>query len=413
MKLSYKTTTFACYMGSIVQAVSVNMPPVLFVIFQEDFGVSYSQLGTLIMVTFVLQIFVDLFLSRFSSRFSPRFLMVLCALMTLVGYGLIALAPTLFPGHMFAGLLAACLFHACGSGIIEVMTSPITDAIPSEDKGSSMALLHSFYCWGSLGAILLTTLMLSAFGRGHWRLIPLIWMAVPLTAAILYMICPFPVMLSGHEEKGGRKLLGRGLFWAAVMVMIASGASEQAMAQWASMFAQKALGIQKTTGDLFGPCLFALLMGSGRLVYGILGERIDLHKALMFSALLCVASYLLAVFSPHPALSLLGLGLCGLSVSLMWPGTLVLSSKAMPKGGTQLFALLALGGDIGCSLGPWATGLISDGLSVSRLNEKLSMGVDEFSLKGGLLFAIIFPVLLMIFLPIVTRSGQKKEANNE
>lgn len=411
MKLTYKATTLACYFGSIVQAVSVNMPPILFVIFQEDFGVTYSQLGTLIMVVFFLQILVDLFLSRFSHLFSARFLMVVCAVLTTIGYALIALAPSLFPGHMFAGLLVASLFHACGSGIIEVMTSPITDAIPSEDKSSSMAFLHSFYCWGSLGAILLTTLMLFAFGRGHWRWIPLIWMVIPVSAAIMYLAVPFPPMLSGHEEKGHGTLLKSGLFWAAVMVMIASGASEQSMSQWASMFAQKALGVEKTTGDIFGPCLFALLMGSGRLVYGILGEKINLHKALMFSAALCVASYLLAVFSPHPVLSLMGLGLCGLSVSMMWPGTLVLSSKAMPKGGTQLFALLALGGDIGCSMGPWATGLISEGLSLSNLNEKFVMGVDEFALKGGLLFAIVFPVLLMIFLPIVTRNGRKKEAS--
>ena len=410
MKLSYKTTTLACYLGSVLQAVSVNMPPVLFVIFQEDFGVTYSQLGTLIMVTFFLQIIVDYCLARFSSRFSARFLMVTCAILTLIGYAFIALSPVLFPGHMFISLLLACVFHACGSGIIEVMTSPITDAIPSEDKGSSMALLHSFYCWGSLGAILLTTLMLLAFGRARWQLIPLIWMIVPLTAAVLYMICPFPEMLSGHEEQNGNALLKMGLFWAAVMVMIASGASEQAMSQWASMFAQKALGVEKTAGDIFGPCLFALLMGSGRLVYGILGDKLDMHKVLMGSAMLCIVSYLLAVFAPHPAVSLMGLGLCGLSVSMMWPGTLVLSSKAMPKGGTQLFALLALGGDIGCSMGPWATGLISDALSVSGLNQRLQMGVDEFSLKGGLLFSIIFPVLLMIFLPIVTRKGKKKEA---
>ena len=310
-------------------------------------------------MTFVIQIGVDFFLAQFSHKMNLRRLLQMCGIFSLVGYVLMALAPVLFAGRVFAGLILACLFYSSSAGILEVMSSPVNDAIPSEDKGSSMAFLHSFYCWGVLAAVLISTLLLRVVGEDHWQWIMVFWTIMPVTNFILYTICPLPPMLSGNEH-GGVPLFSMGLFWVALVVMIASGASELAMGQWASMFAQKGLGISKTVGDIAGPCFFALMMGLGRLYYGIRGDKIRMDRALMLLSLLCIAAYLLTIFSASPVLSLIGVGLCGLSVSMMWPGTLVLASKAIPEGGTKLFAMLALGGDIGCSVGPWLTGIVSD-----------------------------------------------------
>ena len=342
---TYKTTRIACYLGSIIQAITVNVPPVFFIIFQDVYGVSYAQLGTLVLLTFVVQIVVDLLLAQIARHIPTKHILVASSISNLIGYGLLALAPILFPNHMFLGLMIAATIYSMGAGMLEATTSPVVDALPTNDKGSSMALLHSFYCWGQLGAVLLTTLMLLLVGRDHWQWIMVFWMCFPALDIYLYAKSPMPPMASGAEEGGMKKLLSMRIFWAAVMVMIAAGASELAMSQWASLFAQKGLNLNKTLGDLAGPCFFALLMGLGRVIYGIKGEQLRMDRALMLSAVLCIVSYLMTVFSPSPLLSLLGCGLCGFSVSLMWPGTLVMASKAIPTGGTALFALLALGGD--------------------------------------------------------------------
>ena len=398
MKPNYSTTRLANYVSSVMQAVSVNVPPVLFIIFQEEFGVTYGQLGFLVMLTFFIQIGVDFLLARISHKLNLRALMVGCGAFTLVGYILLAAAPHLFPVHTFYGLIFACFFYSAGSGILEVMSSPVNDAIPSSDKGASMGLLHSFYCWGQLAAVLLTTLLLRIVGRENWTWIIIFWMAVPIFDMILYIICPLPPMISGNEN-GGVKLSRMSLFWVALLVMICSGASEQAMAQWASMFAQKGLGVSKTLGDIAGPCFFALLMGSGRLIYGIKGDKLRIGRVLVLLGGLCIFSYLLTIFSPSPVLSLIGVGVCGFSVSMMWPGTLVLASKSMPEGGTKLFAMLAMGGDIGCSLGPWISGIVSDTATHQFPAGHFGLAVDQFALRCGMFTAIIFPLLLMFFVP--------------
>lgn len=398
---SYRCTRFACYLGSVIQAVTVSVPPVLFVLFQDFYKVRYEELGILIFLTFALQIGVDYALSKLSGRIGTRLLMILCGSFNAVGYALLALSPILFPDRVFYGLLLAVLFYSTASGIIEVMTSPIVNAIPSKDQSASMAFLHSAFCWGELAAVLVTTLLLHFLGRERWQFILLFWLILPALFIYLFAVSPLPELQSGHE-KGGPKLWRLSLFWFALILMIASGASEQAMAQWASLFAQKGLHITKTLGDLAGPCFFALLMGLGRVYYGIRGERMNMKRALILSACLCIISYLLAVFSPHPALSLLGLGLCGLSVSLMWPGTLMLSSRRVEGGGTQLFALLAMGGDIGCALGPYLTGLIS-GRMLDLSVKAGTLDAEETALRGGLLSAVLFPLLMILFVVLLTR----------
>lgn len=415
MTYSYQTTRKACYLGSIIQAITVNVPPVFFVIFQEDYGISYAQLGTLILLTFVVQIVVDFVLAKVAHRFHPRRLLQTAALLALIGYALMAATPVLFSAHTFVGLLAAVLVYSAGSGFLEVMTSPVVNALPSEDKGSSMAFLHSFYCWGQLGAVLLTTLLLQLVGHRHWQWILVFWMLFPAVNFYLMSRVPMPPMESGASAEGKagggmRRLMSLPLFWVAFIIMASAGASELAMSQWASLFAQKGLGLSKTLGDLAGPCFFALLMGLGRMIYGIQGDRLKMNRALMLSAILCIVSYLLTALSPWPLLSLLGCGLCGLSVAIMWPGTLVMASRAIPGGGTMLFALMALGGDVGCSLGPWLTGMVSDHLQTSALAAAMPLSPDQLALRGGLLCAIIFPALLLFFTPILTKKkGERHE----
>lgn len=408
---TYHTTRKACYLGSIMQAITVNVPPVFFIIFQDMYHVGYAQLGTLILMTFVVQIAVDLILARTSKYFKTRTLLMAAGTCSLIGYGLLALAPVLFPQRVFTGIMIAALVYSTGSGLLEVMVSPVVDALPSEDKGSSMAFLHSFYCWGQLGAVLITTLLVLALGRERWQWILIFWMIFPVIDVYLFAKVPLPVMESGEHMGSMKSLLSMKLFWAALLIMIASGASELAMSQWASLFAQKGLNVSKTLGDLAGPCFFALLMGLGRVFYGVKGEKLPMGRALIGCALLCIVSYLLTALSPWPILSLVGCGLCGLSVSIMWPGTLVIASKAIPAGGTALFALMAMGGDIGCSLGPWLTGIVSDGLLTTGLGQSVGLTADQLALRGGLLCAICFPILLLIFTPVLT--SKKKGTHHE
>lgn len=410
MKTTYRLTTAGAYLCSIMQAISVNVPPVLFIIFQDEYGVSYAQLGTLVLITFCLQIMVDALLARKADRLPYRFLMILCGILTIIGYGMLCLAPVLFPQHIFLGLVFAAFFYSCGSGLVEVLSSPIVDAIPAEDKSSSMAFLHSAYSWGQLLAVLGTTLMLAAFGSSHWQIIPVIWMVVPASLVYIFSVCPMPPMKSGYENGRPVKLWTMKLFWYAILIMIGSGASEQVMAQWASLFAQKGLGVSKTVGDIAGPCFFAVMMGLGRVLYGVKGRRIRIRNALMLLCLLCIFSYLLTVFSPVPWLALIGVGLAGFSVSMMWPGTLVLSSSAMPQGGTQLFAWLALGGDIGCSAGPWISGLVSDALLTTKAAQASSLGADQYALRGGILSGLVFPLSMLIFIPLLTAEQRPKTA---
>ena len=429
--VNYRSTTIGAYMCSVVQAISVNAPPILFIIFQNNFGITYAQLGTLVLMTFFLQILVDILLAKVSHRLSTRMLMILCNVVDIIGYALISLAPVLFPNHVFLGLMIAVFFYSCGSGIIEVMSSPIIDAIPSKDRSSSMAFLHSFYCWGVLLTVLGTTGMLALFSEAHWQYIMPVWMIVPIVCGSIFIFCPMPDLskTGGTKDEGAEaepsivkadmssssastvvrkvSLWTMPLFYIAVLVMISSGASEVSMAQWASLFAQKAVGMTKTKGDLFGPAFFAVLMGIGRLIYGFMGEKLNLTKALVYCSILCIISYFLAIFAPVPAISMLGLGLCGFSVSMMWPGTLVLSSKAIPSGGTKLFALLAMGGDIGCSLGPWLTGIVSNIVTTTTLDQTFHMTMDQLALRAGLLTALIFPVLLIIFVPKLTNKGNQ------
>ena len=392
-KISFKTTIVAGYFGYITQAIVNNLAPLLFLIFRDSFGVSLEKITLLTTLNFLIQLCVDLLSAKFVDRIGYRRCIVAAHLFCAAGLIGMAVLPFVLAGA-YAGLLVSLVLYAVGGGLIEVLISPIVEACPTENKASAMSLLHSFYCWGTVAVVLLSTLFLQAAGKGSWRVLPCVWALLPLCNAALFMRVPIASLTEKNEGMTIKELSRSMLFWLFVLLMVASGASEQGMSQWASAFAESGLRISKTAGDLFGPCLFSLLMGAARVLYAKCGERVDLTNYLIASGSLCVFAYCLASLSPSPALSLVGCALCGFSVGVMWPGVFSVASVSMPKGGTALFALLALAGDLGCSSGPTVVGFAA--------------GLMGDELKKGLLAGVIFPFMLIACSVILKRKNRQK-----
>lgn len=397
-QLTYKHTLLACFLGYIVQAIINNFVPLLFLTFQSSYGIPLSQITFLVTFNFGLQLLVDLISPSFVDKIGYRASMIIahvCAAAGLIG---LAFLPEILPSPL-AGLMLSVIIYAIGGGLLEVLVSPIVEACPTDNKESAMSLLHSFYCWGHVGVVLLSTIFFQIFGIENWKIMAFVWALVPLFNTFVFCKVPIAPLLA-EDEKGLTlpELLKNKLFWIMLILMICAGACEQAVSQWASTFAEKGLNISKTMGDLAGPMFFAILMGSARAFYGKYGEKINLHSFMIGSGILCLLSYLLISLSTLPFLGLIGCGLCGLSVGILWPGTFSISASRLKGGGTLLFALLALGGDVGCSGGPTVVGIVSD-----------LFGDD---LRKGILAAVIFPVLLLIFLPLSRERKRKGNANN-
>ena len=391
MALTYKHTKYACYAGYIVQAIIVNFLPLLFAMFQTDFGISVAKLGLLASVNFAIQLTVDLLGAKIADKAGYRAVMVTANFLAAAGLICLAFLPYVFKDP-YAGLLISVIIYGIGGGLTEVLVSPMIEALPTEGKASSMSLLHSFYSWGQAGVILLSVLFFVTAGISRWRILSLVWAVIPVLTAVLFLFVPIKTLDHDGKSVPVKKLFANKIFWLFFVLMICSGAAEQGISQWASLFAEKGLGVSKTLGDIVGPCCFALLMGAGRLFFGIKGDKIDLRKYILLSGLLCIASYLLAsvpgLFTDSMGLlSLIGCALCGLSVAIMWPGVLSLAADNNPAGGTAMFALLALGGDIGCISGSGIVGTVS----------------DASSLNIGILSAIIFPVLIVICITVLIK----------
>lgn len=395
-KLTYKHTLSACFIGYITQAIVNNFAPLLFLTFQTEFSIGLDKITMLVTINFVTQLIVDMLSAKVVDKIGYKPCII--AAHVFCASGLIGLAAFPGVGDPYAGLLIAVVLYAIGGGLIEVLVSPIAEACPTTDKTGAMSLLHSFYCWGSAAVILVTTLLLLAIGSEHWRWLAVGWAAVPIFNAIYYGFVPVGKL---QEEEGGtrlRTLFSSGTFWLFAVMMLCAGASELSMSQWASAFAESGLGISKTMGDLFGPCLFAVLMGVARVLYARFGAKLNAPLTIACSCVLCVVSYLLAALSPIPELGLVGCALCGLSVGIFWPATFSLAIGRMPKGGTALFAILSLGGDVGCTVGPTLVGLVSD----ARGGE----------LSTGLLFAMIFPIVLAVCSVLLLVISRKKPSTD-
>ena len=381
MKNQYNKTITACFVGYIVQAIVNNFVPLLFLTFQRTYDMPLSQITLLVTFNFGVQLLVDLLSVYFVDRIGYRASMVLAHLLASAGLILLTFLPELLPSP-FAGILIAVMVYAIGGGILEVLVSPVVEACPSDNKEKAMSMLHSFYCWGHVGVVLISTLFFYVFGIENWKILAAAWAVIPICNAFVFTRVPIAKLIEeGESGLRLRELFGIKIFWILLIMMVCAGASEQAVSQWASTFAEKGLGISKTAGDLAGPMAFAILMGASRAFYGKYGDRIHLDRFMIYSCCLCIASYLGISLSPNPLLSLFACAICGLSVGIMWPGTFSKASAALPRGGTAMFAFLALGGDLGCSGGPTLVGMVS-----SSLGDNLKMGV---------LAGVIFPVLLL------------------
>ena len=358
MTCNYKTTMRACFAGYVVQAIINNFAPLLFVTWQGSFALPLGRITLLITVNFLTQLAVDLFGALFVDRIGYRVCVVAAHVFSAVGLASLAFLPYILPPY--AGIMIAVVISAVGSGLIEVLVSPIMEACPTPNKESAMSLLHSFYCWGQAGVVLLSTVFFALAGREHWRWLALVWAALPFANAFVFLRTPLPRLLAeGDRGMSLKEFFSNKYVIIFTLMMFAAGAGELAVSQWASAFAETGLGVSKTAGDLAGPMLFAVLMGGARLFYGKRGSKLPLEKAMLVSGCLCVFSYLLASLSPWPLLSLAGCALTGLGVGVMWPGTFSLASKRLPRGGTAMFALLALSGDLGCAAGPTLIGRIA------------------------------------------------------
>ena len=379
---NYRHTFFACYTGYFVQAIINNFLPLLFLTFQKSFSLSYEKISLLIAVNFGVQLFVDLISTTFADRLGYRKCVLGAHFFAFLGLTLLGVLP--FVLDAYTGIIISVTVYAIGSGLIEVIISPIVEACPGERKSAQMSLLHSFYCWGQMAVVLLSTVYFTLFGTQNWRYLAFVWALVPLLNGIYFCLVPVPSVLAKGESIGIKGLLKEKLFYVFALLMLCSGASEIAMSQWASAFAESGLKVSKTVGDLLGPCLFAVFMGTARVLYARLSEKISLSAAMAGSAAMCIVCYLVTSLSPSAAVSLVSCALCGLSVGIMWPATFSLAAQKLPAGGTVMFALLALFGDLGCTTGPSAVGRITAALGGE--------------LSAGLLFAMVFPALLIVAL---------------
>lgn len=380
MKPDYQKTMYACFTGYVVQAAVNNFVPLLFVTFQKSYHIPLAQITLLITINFMIQLFVDLLSAGFIDRIGYRSSIILAHVCAALGFLLLTILPEVLPP--FTGILIAVCVYAVGGGLIEVLVSPIIESCPTDHKEKAMSLLHSFYCWGHVGVVLLSTAFFSIFGIENWKILTLLWMILPVSNGILFATAPiYSLQDEGESGLTLKELFHEKYFWIFLLMMLCAGASEQAVSQWASSFAEQGLHISKTLGDLAGPMAFALLMGSSRLIYGKYGEKMNLDRFMKYSCILCMISYLGISLIPVPFIELICCAICGFSVGIMWPGTFSKASASIRRGGTVMFAMLALAGDLGCSSGPTLVGFVSSAFGNT--------------LQAGILAAIIFPALLL------------------
>ena len=388
MTKNYGKTLRACYLGFVTQAIAANFAPLLFLKFHNDYGIPLGQIALISTVFFLTQLVMDLLCAKFVDRIGYRICVVVSSLCFSAGLAGLAILPELF-GSPFAGILTSVVIYAIGSGLLEVLGSPIVEACPFDHKEAVMSLLHSFYCWGSVGVVLVSTVFFAVFGIGNWRWLACLWALIPLYNTYNFATCPIETLVEEGKGMGIRGLLRVPVFWVSIVLMVCAGASELTMAQWASAYAESAIGLSKTMGDLAGPCLFAVTMGISRVLYGKYGHRIELTGFMLGSGVLCLVCYLMASLSALPVVGLIGCIVCGFSVGIMWPGTISISSKQMPYGGTAMFALLAMAGDLGGAFGPSLAGAVTQ------------MSGDN--LQKGMLAGSVFPLVLIVSLLVMKK----------
>ena len=398
MQKNYRKTLMACYLGFITQAICANFAPLLFLTFHKDYQISLGHIALIPTAFFLTQLIVDALCARYVDKIGYRRAIVGSQVTSALGLAGLAFLPEML-GDPFISVILCVILYAIGSGLMEVLGSPIVEACPFDNKDAVMSLLHSFYCWGSVAVVLLSTVFFAVFGVACWKILACLWAIVPLWNIVNFLRCPIEHLVEDGQGMTIRQLCKAPLFWLAVLLMVCSGASELAMAQWASAYAEAALGLSKTLGDLLGPCLFAITMGISRVLYGKYGEKVELTSFMLGSGALCLVCYLLASMTANPIWGLVGCIACGFSVGIMWPGTLSITSARMPLGGTALFALLAMAGDLGGAFGPSMVGYVTQ------------LASDD--LRAGLQVGCIFPIGLMIGLIIMRRMTKKNQVQKD
>ena len=398
MQKNYRKTLMACYLGFITQAICANFAPLLFLTFHKDYQISLGHIALIPTAFFLTQLIVDALCAQYVDKIGYRRAIVGSQVTSALGLAGLAFLPEML-GDPFIGVILCVILYAIGSGLMEVLGSPIVEACPFDNKDAVMSLLHSFYCWGSVAVVLLSTVFFAVFGVACWKILACLWAIVPLWNIVNFLRCPIEHLVEDGQGMTIRQLCKAPLFWLAVLLMVCSGASELAMAQWASAYAEAALGLSKTLGDLLGPCLFAITMGISRVLYGKYGEKVELTSFMLGSGALCLVCYLLASMTANPIWGLVGCIACGFSVGIMWPGTLSITSARMPLGGTALFALLAMAGDLGGAFGPSMVGYVTQ------------LAGDD--LRAGLQVGCIFPIGLMIGLIIMRRMTKKNQVQKD
>jgi len=389
---NYKKTLKACYLGFVTQAITANFAPLLFLTFRNSYGISLKQIAMIPLVFYFTQLTVDIAATKFADKIGYRICVTASQVVSALGLVLMAFLPQMMANH-FAGIIISVVFYSVGSGLIEVLISPIVEACPFENKEGMMSLLHSFYCWGAAAVILGSTVFFAIFGTENWKILAVIWALVPLINTFNFISCPIERLVDDGQGMKPIQLLKLPLFWLMIILMVCSGASEIAMAQWASAFTEAAIGVSKTVGDLAGPCLFAVLMGISRVLYSRFSKKLKLAKVMLICGVMCAGCYLMAALAESAVLGLAGCAVCGFSVGIMWPGSISISSQKCPKGGTAMFAFLALAGDLGGMISPAVVGSISEAAGGN--------------LKAGLLAAAVFPVVLVADLIVVSRIKSK------
>lgn len=395
LRKNFKATIAASCIGYFTQAILINFTPLLFITFRNEFGLTLAQLSVLIATNFATELIIDFLGTKYVSKIGYRRSVIIAQSLSIIGLCMIPIMPKLMT-NKFIALEIAMIFCGLGGGLIEVLISPIVEACPTKRKSAIMSILHSFYCWGQMGVVLFSTIYFRTVGIENWEYLSLIWAIIPLVDLILFCFVPINTLVEESEESSFKDLVKQKLFWVFLVMMLCAGATELSMSQWASAFAEAGLGVEKWIGDLLGPCLFAICMGIARVFYAANSNKIGLKKGIFISAGICVVSYLIAIFSPIPIISLLGCALCGVGSGMLWPGTFSIATNRMPKGGVPMFGLLALAGDLGCLTGPYLTGMMSTAFGGN--------------LKAGFLFSLIFPITLMVMVFILMKYFKKPDS---
>lgn len=411
MQKNYNRLKIACYSTNICMSVVGNLPPILFLTFRSMYGISYSLLGLLVVINFATQLTLDLIFSFFSHKFNIEKVVKFTPALTAIGLALFAAAPVMFPDSIYAGLVLGTVVFSASSGFAEVLISPVIAAIPADDPDREMSKLHSIYAWGVVGVVIFSTLFLLMFGGAYWQILVLLFIAVPVFALIMYHGTHFPEMETPEKVSGALSLLKNKGIWLCVLAIFLGGSAECTMAQWCSSYLEKAIGIEKVWGDIFGVALFAVMLGLGRSLYAKYGRNIT--KVLLFCASGAVVCYLSAALSPIPVIGLFACGLTGLATSMLWPGTLIVASDRFPAGGVFIFALMAAGGDLGAALGPQLVGIITDSVmtidGASALAQSIGISPEQLGMKIGMLTAMLFPLLAVLVYTYMLKKWKKED----